>query len=163
MSTLAEVLVFTAILSSAVIGGVFFAFSSFIMGSLGRLPSEQGIAAMQSINIVVINKSFLGTFFGTAILCIVLIVMAFTGDAGIPWQVTVGAFAYLVGTILVTVAGNVPLNNELANQEPRSEQAKQVWDKYLVVWTRLNTVRTVAALVAAGLMTGSLISGSLFS
>jgi uncharacterized membrane protein len=35
--------------------GVFFAFSSFVMKALARLQPAQGIAAMQSINLVAIT------------------------------------------------------------------------------------------------------------
>lgn len=63
---------FVAALGCGLIAGVFFGFSSFIMRALGRLPAPQGIAAMQSINIVVINPVFLGVFVGTAALCVVL-------------------------------------------------------------------------------------------
>ena len=64
MSLLMTTLVIAALMGCSVIGGVFFAFSSFIMKSLARLPSSEGIAAMQSINVVVLNRSFLGLFMG---------------------------------------------------------------------------------------------------
>ena len=52
------------------IGGVLFAFSSFVMNALARLPAAQGIAAMQSINVVVINPLFMTAFLGTAAACV---------------------------------------------------------------------------------------------
>ena len=55
---------------------MFFAFSTFVMGALGRLPAAHGIAAMQSINVVVINPLFLGVFIGTAGLCALLVAAA---------------------------------------------------------------------------------------
>ena len=58
----------TALLGAALIGGVFFAFSSFVMKALSRVPSAESIAAIQPINVVVINPSFLGSFIGTAML-----------------------------------------------------------------------------------------------
>jgi hypothetical protein len=36
--------------------GVFFAFSSFVMKALARLQPAQGIAAMQSINLVAVTR-----------------------------------------------------------------------------------------------------------
>ena len=64
--------------------GVLFAFSSFIMNALARLPPAQGIAAMQSINITVINPAFFGVFFGTALLCLYLAGRALQlGSAGV--------------------------------------------------------------------------------
>lgn len=51
-------------LGCGLIAGVFLAFSAFIMKALTRVAPAQGILAMQSINIVVINPWFLGVFFG---------------------------------------------------------------------------------------------------
>jgi uncharacterized membrane protein len=62
MSTLMILLGTSGLIGSALVGGVFLAFSSFVMKALARVPSREGIAAMQSINIVVINPSFLGVF-----------------------------------------------------------------------------------------------------
>ena len=57
MSSLVTIAGIVTLLGAAMIGGVFFAFSSFVMKALARLPSAEGIAAMQSINIVVLNRS----------------------------------------------------------------------------------------------------------
>ena len=56
--------------------GYFFAFSATVMRALERQPAAPGIAAMQAINVVVLNPLFLGTFFGTAILSLVLDIVA---------------------------------------------------------------------------------------
>lgn len=53
---------------SGLAGGVFFAFSSFVMPALRRLPSGQGIAAMQSINKQAPTPAFMTLLFGTAAL-----------------------------------------------------------------------------------------------
>jgi uncharacterized membrane protein len=68
--------IFLVTLASALgyglIAGVFFAFSSFVMKALARLSPAQGVAAMQSINVAVINPWFLTVFLGTAAACVVL-------------------------------------------------------------------------------------------
>ena len=76
MNLLTTVAVVAALLGSALVGGVFFAFSSFIMKALARVPSREGIAAMQSINVVVLNRSFLGTFIGTALISVLIAVLS---------------------------------------------------------------------------------------
>jgi len=48
-----------AALGAGLNGGVFFAFSTFVMPALSRLPASQGIAAMQSINVAAINRRYL--------------------------------------------------------------------------------------------------------
>ena len=155
VTTVAGVL---ALLGSAVIGGVFFAFSSFIMKALARVPSSEGIAAMQSINVVVLNPSFLGTFFGTAVISLLVAGLAIKGwgSPSAPWFLA-GAVLYVVGTFLVTILGNVPLNDQLAASPAADSASVAVWEHYLDRWTMLNTVRTVAAIAAVLLFTVGLI------
>lgn len=139
-----------ALIGSALIGGVFFAFSSFIMKALARVPSPQGIAAMQSINVVVLNKSFLGAFMGTAAISLLVAALAIKawGTPPAPFFLA-GAVLYFFGTFLVTGFGNVPLNEQLASVSSADASALQVWEHYLDRWTMLNTVRTIAATAAA--------------
>jgi uncharacterized membrane protein len=69
-------LTLVAALGCGLIAGVFFAFSSFVMRALGRLPPSGGAAAMQWINVVVLNPVFLGVFVGTAVVCVLVLVAA---------------------------------------------------------------------------------------
>jgi|SRR5437867_3353652 len=141
-------LTFVAALGSGLVAGIFFAFSNFVMKALARIP--HGIAAMQSINIVVLNGWFFAVFFGTAVCCLALAISSF-----VRWQkpgagyLLVGSLLYLIGTILVTIACNVPLNDALAAVDPSSADAGRVWTNYLKNWTTWNHVRTIAALAAA--------------
>ena len=140
-----KLLIITTALDCGLIGGVFFAFSTFIMKALSRLPAPQGIAAMQSINVVVINPLFLGALFGTGALCIALLV---TGGGTIAPYARHAALAYLIGTLGVTMFGNVPLNNRLASIDPQTESSSAIWQDYLYRWTRWNHLRTAAAILA---------------
>jgi uncharacterized membrane protein len=56
-----------AAFGSGLMAGTFFAFSVFVIGALAR---SQGIAAMNSINVVVLNAVFLGVFLGTTVVCV---------------------------------------------------------------------------------------------
>lgn len=142
------------ILGCGLVAGVFFAFSSFIMKALARLKPPEGIAAMQSINITVINPLFMTALFGTAIVCLFWAVSAL-----LKWHqpdsiyLLFGSLIYLVGTVLVTIAFNVPLNDALANIDPSNTGGSNLWTKYLTDWTIWNHVRTVSALLATGALT----------
>ena len=159
MDCLMFALPFIAALGSGLIGGVFFAFSALVMKALGRLPPAGGIAAMQSINVAVLNPVFFGAFFGTAILCILLAIAAI-----IRWSapgacyLLAGSLLYLVGTILVTMVRNVPLNNRLASVKADSAAGKSVWTEYLSNWTTWNHVRTAASLAASACFIMALVS-----
>ncbi|MEH2422169.1 MAG: anthrone oxygenase family protein [Nostoc sp.] len=141
-------------LGCGLIAGVFFAFSSFVMSALARLQPAQGIAAMQSINITVINPLFMAVFLGTAAACILLFVSSL-----LKWHqpdaayLLLGSLLYLVGTFGVTIVFNVPLNEALARVEPDSTIGASLWSGYLANWTIWNHIRAAAALAAAALLT----------
>ncbi len=81
-------------LGCGLIAGVFFAFSTFVMAALAQRPSAEGIAAMQAINITVINPWFMTAFLGTGAVCLFL---AFTSL--LKWHQP-GAVYLLVGSLL---------------------------------------------------------------
>lgn len=148
MNTAVFTLSLIALLGTAIIGGVFFAFSNFVMPALGKRPPAEGMATMQAINVTVLNPWFLATFMGTAPLSWLLAYLAWSADIDAkPWVVAAG-ITYTLGTFLVTIAGNVPLNERLARTDAAAEGAELFWRHYQVKWTRLNTVRTIASLAA---------------
>lgn len=149
MQQFLTVLTFAAALGAGLIAGTFFAFSAFVMGALGKLPAPQGIAAMQSINVVVINPVFLGVFVGSAVLSLALLVAAFFGwPSARAIYLAAGAVLYVGGCFLVTMLLNVPLNNALEAVTADSAEGAKLWTRYLSDWTMWNTVRTLASLAA---------------
>lgn len=141
-----------AALGCGLMAGLFFAFSVSVMRALARLPSTEGIAAMQSINIAIINPVFLAAFFGTTAACVLIVIASLLRwqDAGAVYLL-VGGVLYLVGTFLVTLMFNVPKNKALASVRPT--EGASLWADYLSKWTAWNHVRTAAALAAATSLT----------
>lgn len=143
-----------AALGCGLIAGVFFAFSTFVMNALAQRPSAEGIAAMQAINITVINPWFMTAFLGTGVACILLTIFSLAKwhQPGAAYLIF-GSLLYLIGTILVTMVFNVPLNDALAIVKLDTAEGANLWAKYLSSWTPWNHVRTIAALAAAALFT----------
>jgi uncharacterized membrane protein len=142
-------LTFVSAIGSGLMGGVFFAFSVFVMKALSKLPPAQGIAAMQSINVVVLNPGFLLVFAGTAVACVVLAILACLrwSEPGAAWLLA-GGVLYVAGNFLVTMAGNVPLNDALAAVDPQGAGAAARWADYLSRWMVWNHVRTLTGAAA---------------
>jgi len=141
--------IFLTALGSGLMAGLFFIFSVCIMTALGRLAPANGIAAMQSINVTILNGIFLSVFMGTAVLCLALIVGWFLGwvpSAGL--FVLAGSLLYLIGIIGVTMFVNVPMNDALVAVGADSSEGAALWKDYLVNWTLWNHVRTVAGIGA---------------
>ncbi len=146
-----------AALGCATMAGVFFAFSAFVMKALGRLPAEQGVAAMQAVNVAAITPAFMAALFGTAVACGALAVWAiFAWDERFAVYLLVGGAMYLVGTILPTIVYHVPRNEGLAKVEPGAADAAGHWDEYVTKWTAWNHLRSVAALAASATLTVAL-------
>jgi uncharacterized membrane protein len=145
-----NVLTLVSALGAGWIAGIFIVFSTTIMKALGTLPPAQGIAAMQSINVVIVGPWFLTPFFGTAVGSLLLVVAGL-----VRWHAPVtpywlaGSALYLAGALLVTVCANVPRNAAMVALDPNSAEAVRLWADYLEAWTAWNHVRAAAALAAA--------------
>jgi uncharacterized membrane protein len=148
MSDLFFILTFVAALGSALNAGLFFIFSVCVMQALGLLAPADGIRAMQSINRTIINPLFLGAFLGTALLSLAVIVVAIVDwGTGAGWAIA-GAVTYLVTSIAVTRAFNIPLNNAVDRANPGDSESVRIWARYLDIWTKWNHVRSVGTLAA---------------
>ena len=151
------VLTLLTALGCGLVAGALFAFSGFVMKALGRLPAAQGIAAMQSINVVAVTPAFMTALFGTAAACLALVVwVLLSPDGNSPGLVIAGAVAYLAGVVGVTGTRNVPMNNRLAAIGAEDAGAAALWDEYLRRWTAWNHVRVATSLAAAAALTVAL-------
>ena len=150
-------LVVATALACGLMSGALYAFSSFVMAGLGRLPSEQGIAAMQSINVTAVTPGFMAGFFGTTLACVAVVISAIVNwDQNVSIWLLVGAGLYLLGMFVLTAAYHVPQNNKLASTDPTATDAEEVWSHYLTEWTRWNHVRWISSLAAAAVLTISI-------
>lgn len=152
-------LLWVCALGCGLIGGLYFAFSTFIMTALGRLDQASGVAAMNAVNAVILRSLFMPVFLGTTLAALALAVLGVVrwGEAGAPAMLA-GGGVYVIGMFVVTMAFNVPLNNALAAADPASAEATSVWARYLKDWTLWNHVRTIASLAASALFIAALVA-----
>lgn len=148
-----------ASIGAGLVGGVFLAFSAFVMKALAGLPAEHGIAAMQRINVVVLNPLFLGVFVGTAVLAGLCVFAGF-----FPWGAArsmlllAAGLSYLVGSFGITAAFNVPRNERLARLAAHTDEAQAYWPVYVREWLFWNHLRTIASVFSAACAAAALAS-----
>jgi uncharacterized membrane protein len=139
---------YVSLVLTAAIFGFFYAWVCSTMWGLDAADPRVAISAMQEMNASVRNAVFFPAFFLTPI------ALAITGV--LAWRVVrrraaglfLGAAAvYLVGGLILTMAINVPMNEELAAVAvPASvEAAQHIWDDYSGRWQTWNIVRTVCS------------------
>jgi len=158
MSPFFFVLIQAAVLAYALVGGVFLAFSDFIMRSLSLTGGSGGVEAMQAINREVFRWVFMTLFLGMAAVSLLLAgygAMAAPGAAA-PLILLAG-LTYLTGCFGVTVFFNVPMNEALAGMALTEETTRAYWTGvYLPRWTFWNTVRTLACAMSSALLLAAL-------
>lgn len=154
MSPLFYALLQITILAYALIGGVFLAFSDFIMRALARTGGAGGFDAMQVINREVFRWVFMALFLGLAPMSLLISAYGAIHVGGGPGMLMLLAgLIYLIGCFGVTVRCNVPMNETLAGMEASAEITRAYWtDTYLPRWTFWNSVRTLACGIAAALL-----------
>ena len=104
-----------AVLAYALVGGVFLAFSDFIMRALSVTSGQGGAEAMQAINREVYRWVFMVLFLGMAPVSLLIAAYgAIVVGQGPGTMMILAGLIYLVGCFGVTVFFNVPMNEALA-------------------------------------------------
>jgi uncharacterized membrane protein len=154
--TLLDILLWFCALGCGLLGGLYFAFSAFIMRAFERIGPARGVAAMNSINTEILRSAFMPFFFGTTLGAAMLAVagaLRATEPAGL--CMLVGGIVYVAGMFIVTMVRNVPLNNLLAAS---GDADAALWTRYLASWTRWNHVRTLTSIAASALFIAAIAS-----
>lgn len=152
-------LLWFAAIGCALMAGVYFAFSAFIMFAFARIAPTHGIAAMVAINEVILRSLFMPLFAGTTLAALILMgIGTFRWSEPGSFAMVVGGGFYVVGMFVVTMVCNVPLNSELVRLGATDPAAHEVWNRYVANWTRWNHVRTVASAAAAAAFIVALVS-----
>ena len=152
LKTLVTASLWFSAIGCGLLAGLYFAFSAFIMTSLGRIDQAAGISAMNAINVDIVRSSFLPIFLGTTLVSAVL-----AGVALLRWSepgalpMLAGGVIYVLGMFVVTMLFNVPLNDALAAVSPASAEGGALWARYLRDWALWNHVRTLACTGATAL------------
>ena len=149
MMTLQNVILVLTATTTALIAGLFYAWTCSVIPGLARLNNVEYIRAMQSFNTAIQNPLFFICFFGTAILLPVCTYMHFRHPVSIRfWLLLISTVAYLLGVMAVTIFGNIPLNNSLesfsltlSNPEVIAAQRRN----FEGAWNSLHTIRTIAS------------------
>jgi len=144
------ILLCTAI-ATALIAGLFYAYTCSVNIGLGRLPNRDYLAAMQAINRAIQNPWFFASFMGTLVLLPLSAWLNFNDETRLRFTLlSVAAIVYLVGVFGVTIFGNVPLNDALAHidlSKLSSAQAAEQRDAFEKPWLVYHNIRTAANVI----------------
>ncbi|MBS0031044.1 anthrone oxygenase family protein [Chitinophaga sp. 22321] len=132
---------------TALMAGLFYAWSVSVTNGIGRLPDSGYLTAMQVMNRAILNPAFLGIFMSTLILLPVCTYLYFSQPLNSTfWCLLLASLFYGIGVFGVTMVGNVPLNDALDAFNISGAGATELAAmraKFESTWNSLNLVRTV--------------------
>tara|TARA_B100001559_G_C16199045_1_gene483587 strand:+ start:122 stop:628 length:507 start_codon:yes stop_codon:yes gene_type:complete len=142
-----------AIISFGFIGGVYFAFSFFVMQSLKKTSASNAIRTMNTINLVILKSPFMLLFFFSSFIALIL----FLENLILNKLISVEGFAsliFIVGMFICTATKNVPLNNKLADFDFNDSKYNPEieWNYYYMNWTKWNHIRTASCFLSTALL-----------
>lgn len=154
MFVLITVVAVLSLVLTAVVSGVFFAYSNSVLPGLDAVEPGAAIDAMSSMNRAIINPMFLLSFLGPPVTALAagILIMVDGGMAG-GLLFLAAAVVYLLGCVVTTARVNVPMNNALdaAPAPADGDEATRVWTGFSIRWTRWNNWRAGLSLVAVAL------------
>ena len=142
-----------AIISFGFIGGVYFAFSFFVMQSLKKTSASDAIRTMNTINLVILKSPFMFLFFFSSFIAFILflenlILYKLISNEGF------ASLIFLVGMFICTATKNVPLNNKLADFDFNESSCNPEieWNYYYNNWVKWNHIRTASCFLSMVLL-----------
>lgn len=148
-----------ATVAMALFAGLFYTFAMSVMVGLRRTDDRTFVTAMQWINATIVNGWFAISFFGSVVLSAFAAVLHLGGDGRpvVPW--IVAALVGYVATFVITMAVNVPLNNQLAaaGEPDRIADLAAVRERFEARWVRWNVARAVTSTAAVGCLAWALV------
>lgn len=128
--------------------GTYFTWATGVMPGLAKVDDRTFVHAMQQMNIAIVNPVFIATFLGAPLLAGASIAVA--GSHARPWAIAATVLA--VGTVVITFAGNIPLNDALDAAGPvdKIKDLAAVRADFESLWVKLNIARTFTSAGALG-------------
>ena len=139
-----------AIISFGFLGGVYFAFSFFVMQSLNKIDHKEAINAMSSINLVILKSPFMILFFFSSFIALALFLKSIFAYEILSSR-GFASLVFLIGMFLCTAIKNVPLNDKLASFND-SLSPEIEWNYYYKNWIMWNHVRTASCFLSMAIL-----------
>jgi uncharacterized membrane protein len=143
LETLRGPVLLAATLTAGLQAGTYYTWATGVLPGLARGDDRTFVAALQNMNIAIVNPIFLASFLGAPVLAAGAILTS--SSTARPWVIAATVLA--IGTVLVTGAANIPLNDalEAAGNVDRIKDLAAVRADFEDSWVRWNIVRVATS------------------
>ena len=140
--------------------GLCFTWANAVTPGIGRLDDLGFLHAFQQMNRAILNPIFIIVFMGPFITHVANIFLFKSAHPTVFFLVITAAILYIVGLVLMTVFGNVPLNEMLDKVDLLSaspEELKTLRDQFEVRWNQFHMIRTITTSLSFALLIISIV------
>lgn len=148
--TTQTIILLLATLLMGLLAGIFFTWTNVVTTGIGKLNAIHYLKAFQEMNRTILNPLFFIVFFGPMFLSLGAIYI-YRAHSIILWILLGGTIIYFIGVIMVTIFGNIPLNEILDSTSLTDislDEAQNLRDKFETKWNTLNLIRTVSSFLS---------------
>ncbi|MEG3658941.1 DUF1772 domain-containing protein [Arenibacter palladensis] len=149
--TLETILISVLIILTGLSAGLCFTWTNAITPGIGRLDDQGYLMSFQQMNRTIINPLFFVVFFGPSILGFICLYWFKGSPDTLMWLLASATATYFFGVVLVTIFGNVPLNEMLdkvnLNTASKNELG-QLRESFELKWNRLHLIRTITSVIS---------------
>lgn len=149
--TLQHILTIVLVLLLGLSAGLCFTWTNAVTPGIGQLDDLGYLSAFQQMNRSIINPLFILVFFGPFFLGLINLYLYKNASSTIIWLLIFAIAIYFFGVLLVTIFGNVPLNEILDKTDfgkASLEDLKQLREQFEDKWNRLHLIRTISSAIA---------------
>ena len=149
--TLENIVMIALTLLTGLSAGLCFTWANAVTPGLGRLDNLGYLQSFQQMNRSILNPMFIVVFFGPFFLNIINIYLFKSNSSNLFWILILAGVIYFIGVLLVTIIGNVPLNEVLDKTDlgiASIEELKQLREKFEAKWNRLHSIRTITSIIS---------------
>jgi uncharacterized membrane protein len=141
-----------AIVSTGLMAGIFFTWSNAVKPGIGTLDDMTYMKAFQAMNRLILNPLFYLVFILPVLSIAISTCMSFGSTKEYVFELLLTAtLIYCLGVFLVTIAGNIPLNELLEHTDLEKISQIELSDlrgKIETKWNNFNLVRTISSFIA---------------
>ena len=136
-------------MTKGLLSGIFFTWTNAVTPGIGKLNDLGYLTALQSMNRVILNPSFYIIFMGSVVILPLSTVLNYETKPSFVFKIMlVASIIYILGVFLVTILGNIPLNDLLDKidlEDCSIEDVSNLRDKIEAKWNGFNLIRTIAS------------------
>jgi len=153
------IVLITGIILTGLTAGLCFTWGNAVTPGIGKLDDLGFLQSFQEMNRAIINPTFLVVFMGPVLLHVANVFLFKNAPGQVWFLILTAAVLYFVGLFLVTILGNVPLNEMLDKTDLIKANANELAtlrEQFEAPWNRLHNIRTISTVLSTILLTLSL-------